>query len=419
MNADATMLAVGNVDGAMQLFDLTTGEALGPALAATAGVVTDVSFSADGTHLATAGLDRTGALWRLDGGRSIGVARVQHDGPVTEVHYTPDGRTLVTAGIDGAVVVTDASTGKERRRVDVDGEVRTVAVDAPGKRLAAAGTDGTVRVFELSTGRLTAERAVGNGFVHQVAFNPVTGALAISIEEPVAGGASSGRVVVWDPATDREAGDPIEPRGHAFGHAIAWAPDGTLLAVATDDTLVHFYEGRPTHREVGAPIESIDSYVLALAFSPDGSRLATGSAFVRQWSTADHTPVGPVLKGLTGVIGASRTARTARVSRRRQSGSARPGIWDAQHRRIGRCRTDAGRAPFTDRTFFIDHFIGARPSFSPDGTHLATPSFDGATVIWDLSARHWFTAACDLVGRNLTRAEWQQHLGTRPYRATC
>ena len=79
----------------------------------------------------------------------------------------------------------------------------------------------------------------------------------------------------------------------------------------------------------------------------------------------------------------------------------------------------AGRTPFTDRTFVIDHFIGARPSFAPDGMHLATPSFDGATTVWDLSADRWLTAACDLVGRNLTRDEWRQHIGSSRYRTTC
>jgi hypothetical protein len=32
----------------------------------------------------------------------------------------------------------------------------------------------------------------------------------------------------------------------------------------------------------------------------------------------------------------------------------------------------------------------------------------------------WATKACDAVGRNLTRAEWAQYLGTLgEYRATC
>ena len=35
------------------------------------------------------------------------------------------------------------------------------------------------------------------------------------------------------------------------------------------------------------------------------------------------------------------------------------------------------------------------------------------TTVWDLSADHWLTAACDLVGRNLTRDEWRQHVGTQ------
>jgi hypothetical protein len=41
-------------------------------------------------------------------------------------------------------------------------------------------------------------------------------------------------------------------------------------------------------------------------------------------------------------------------------------------------------------------------------------------VVWDLDPDHWVEAACDLAGRNLTQAEWDQHIGDlAPYRTTC
>ena len=94
-------------------------------------------------------------------------------------------------------------------------------------------------------------------------------------------------------------------------------------------------------------------------------------------------------------------------------------LWDAQSGAAVGDQLTAGRTPFTDRTFVVDHFLSARPAFSPDGTHLATPSFDGMTTVWDLSADHWLAAACDVVGRSLTRDEWRQYVGSSGYRATC
>lgn len=64
---------------------------------------------------------------------------------------------------------------------------------------------------------------------------------------------------------------------------------------------------------------------------------------------------------------------------------------------------------------------GSRERFSISRTNTRSRmrTFDGATTVWDLSADHWLIAACDLVGRNLTRDEWHQHVGTSRYRATC
>ena len=54
-----------------------------------------------------------------------------------------------------------------------------------------------------------------------------------------------------------------------------------------------------------------------------------------------------------------------------------------------------------------------------DGMLAAASSNDGI-VLWDLDPAHWEPAACDLAGRNLTRAEWDQYVGDLlPYRATC
>jgi hypothetical protein len=54
-----------------------------------------------------------------------------------------------------------------------------------------------------------------------------------------------------------------------------------------------------------------------------------------------------------------------------------------------------------------------------DGLEAAADTPTGIDV-WDLDPNHWTQAACQLAGRNLTRAEWDQYIGNlAPYRTTC
>jgi hypothetical protein len=78
-----------------------------------------------------------------------------------------------------------------------------------------------------------------------------------------------------------------------------------------------------------------------------------------------------------------------------------------------------GRVPYTFRTFDVEHFMAARPAFSPDGHRLVTAGFPGASVIWDLEPSHWRRAACGIASRELTDAEWERYLPERAPHAIC
>ena len=44
---------------------------------------------------------------------------------------------------------------------------------------------------------------------------------------------------------------------------------------------------------------------------------------------------------------------------------------------------------------------------------------DKTIILWDVDLDSWRERACQIAGRNLTRAEWGQYLGDEPYRKTC
>ena len=63
-------------------------------------------------------------------------------------------------------------------------------------------------------------------------------------------------------------------------------------------------------------------------------------------------------------------------------------------------------------------------SFGRDGRLLATASFDGRVLLWDLSAINDLRAnplkrACSLTHRGLNPDEWARFVADLPYRDSC
>jgi WD40 repeat protein len=58
-------------------------------------------------------------------------------------------------------------------------------------------------------------------------------------------------------------------------------------------------------------------------------------------------------------------------------------------------------------------------AFSPDGQTVVSGSWDDTIRIWVAHSGTLSERVCELVGRNLTLAEWQQFIGDAPYEQTC
>ena len=79
----------------------------------------------------------------------------------------------------------------------------------------------------------------------------------------------------------------------------------------------------------------------------------------------------------------------------------------------------ATRTPLGDPIDLDQPFMESGAVFRSDGRSAAAVSGHGI-VVWDLDPEHWVAAACDVAGRNLTAAEWDQYLGSlAPYHRTC
>jgi WD40 repeat protein len=127
---------------------------------------------------------------------------------------------------------------------------------------------------------------------------------------------------------------------------------------------------------------------------------------VRLWDADTRRQIG-VLTGLTGwVESVAFSPDGTRLATTGDDGTVR--LWDADTRRqIG---------VLTGHTDSVNAV-----TFSPDGTRLATTGNDGTVRIWNVALpRDLLRAVCDIAVRPFTPEEWRQYVpGNEQYQQGC
>jgi WD40 repeat protein len=302
-----------------------------------------------------------GALVRL------GTVRLRHGEGVCAVVYSPDGRLLASTSRDHTLRIWEASTGRQLRQFhEPNCEYHALAFAPDGAVLAASagdplrGGNSAIRLFDAASGKEVLRLEGHQQAAYTLAFAP-DGRSLLSV--------SCGQVIQWDLPSGRLRHEWKNLRSTS---ALAVAPDRHSLASVgeRDDTSIHIWDAAKGKER--SRLKGHERGVAALAYRPDGARLASANPFepIRVWDVTTGK-VAVRFEEPHGAMALAFSPDGAQLASASMSGTVR--IWDAGTGRLIRSLRDY-------------HGWVNGLAFSPDGKALALAGADCQTVhVWEVA----------------------------------
>ena len=469
-SGDGQLLVSGDVEGDVVFWDVgrCRREA---AVSENDSAIRDLAFSPNGELVASASDGGLLTIWNSRTRKQVG-SRTSHDW-LPGIAFTPDGRTLIAAGAPATIKlweVRDAhALGQSSLRA---GYASDVAFSGDGSLLALVRGDafedyagrrsdplaGTIEIWDVRLRRPVGARIPATPEAHGVALSPDGRIVASAGATDAPDFTEIPQVRLWDVRTRKPLGASVRVGGEMIGE-LAFSPDGRVLAGAADDRIalwqvpslkrmadlrtrlenvndvafsadgkiVAVAGGEPPTVELWDPnrherVRMLDAGgprgrdALDVAFTPDGTTLAAlrFDGVIRLWDAATGRirgdlagpelaePIaiafsddGRVLASITVVVG-------------RQGGLLH--LWDvASESSLG------ASIPVEGVTTL---------AFSPGSDLLVSAGSRPAltwwdSVLWSDDLEAFKRRLCPIVGRELTRAEWERFLPDRSTHATC
>ena len=304
---DFSRIAEANADGSIEIFDVSSGRKL-HTLKMGSSQMSSTQFSFDGRRILCESPDIGATVWDAETGRELQVFKDWGYG-LQEGTLSPDGRWIVRRSYDLPISkVYDVKTGRELSSLTHDG---TFVFYPNGQKVICESLN-TTKIFDLESGR--------------------------------------------EFSTLRQGADPFYPLKTPL-----FSPDATEIARG-----YRMWDTRSGHELF--ELRTLSTTCTAVAFSPDGRRLATvDGQVIELWDSQSGLNV-LTLDQHTENVSMAFSANGRWIATGGKDGIGR--VWD----------TDTGRELLTLK----GHAGGILSlAFSSDGKRILTVSKDGSAKLWD------------------------------------
>jgi len=385
-SSDGTMILTGSWDQTAKLWDATSGTLL-RTFSGHASSLLDAVFSPDGTKVLTASGDTTARLYTTSDSTCIRTFS-GHIGPISSAAFSPDGNELLTGSMWASTAhLWNASSGTLIRTfISSGGNTNWASFSRDGNKVLT-GTYGTI-VEDYNNGRASLWSRSSGDLIWKhwgagpVAYSP-TGSFVARV-------AISSTIEILDGSS----GTLINSWSGSWPYSVAFSPEGTRIVTGS----ASFDEVRIWDVPDGNLIRtfSVTSFgASSVAFSPDGTRVLAGGygdPTARLWNALDGTlirtitPGNPVTEAIGSVAfspdGTKALLGTCSVYQGLTPGQASGSLWDLSNGSLIR--------RFQRHTRTVSSV-----AFSQDGSKMVTASYDGTARIWNMPG-----AAPSLLGHN-------------------
>ncbi|HEU0200340.1 MAG TPA: TIR domain-containing protein, partial [Burkholderiaceae bacterium] len=261
----------------------------------------------DAAHFVSGGAGGRVQRWDAPTLRPLGAPLPGPSLEVFAVAYSPDGQRIAAGDLGGQVWLWDADSGEPVPGTTVadGGAIRSLAFTPDGKYIVSGGVGGELNFWDAQTAKPLGDPLQG--------FGEVIFALAISADgqRMVSGG--DAHLQLWTSTRNGWTSVALEGDEPLTVLAVAFSRDGTRIASGSNAGTVHVWNAK-TGTLIAGPLRARGA-VNSVAFSADGTHLLSGAGggALELWDTKSGARIAEWLEKQDGTVKAIAASADGRL----------------------------------------------------------------------------------------------------------